>query len=494
MKYNYNFFKRHSYLSIVLLYVLLFIPIICTRFQDLRNEIKYLVVTDQFISDKNLFILKYLNKLYPDKPPFYFWILGLSKIISKTYFPIIAIILGSLIPSFIIAIIFYKFITRLKDKDMAFCSTFSLILLPLFTGLGAFLRMDMLMTMFITISLYLFFGFYYKWFPINTKYLFLFYISIFLGLFTKGIAGFALPILIPIVFLIFEKKISFLKTIKLHIGLIFIILLISIWFSLIYISPEGKEYIMLMIGQETVGRIVKSKAHIKPFYYYITELPPIVFPYTIAIIWASILKFKTLNKWKNWAPMEKIGFIWTFVPLIMFSLASGKLAVYLLPLMPGVIMLIHSTFIKKDIKYKEIILKTCEILPIIPFVISIIEKKKRDIYSRINRINYSLIIIFFIAFTGINYYNTNYTVKPFLKILREHKVYMYTFNDGLNLKYFVPYNITTFNSIEKVNVASPKYVMTKFKYHKILEDNNYKIMLKNKNYAIFIKDNKKAAN
>lgn len=487
MKYNYNFFKRHSYLSIVLLYILLFIPIICTRFQDLRNEIKYLVVTDQFLAEKNLFILRYLNELYPDKPPLYFWILGLSKFISKTYFPMIAIILGSLIPSFIIAIIFYKFIIRLKDKDMVFSSTFSLILLPLFTGLGVFLRMDMLMTMFITLSLYLFFGFYYKWFPINKKYLLLFYTFIFLGLFTKGIAGLALPILIPIIFLLFERKLSFLKEINLYIGILFVIFLVGLWFFLIYISPSGKEYLMLMVGQETVGRIVKSKAHIKPFYYYITVLPPLVFPYTVAIIWASILKFKTLNKWKTWTPMEKIGFVWTFVPLVMFSAASGKLAVYLLPLMPGVIMLIHSTLTKKDVQYKEIILKTCEILPIIPFVISIIEKKKRDTYSRINRINYSLIIIFFLAFTGMNYYNQNYTVKPFLKKLREHKVYMYNFPDGLNLKYFIPYSTTNTGSIEDLTYNSPKYVMSKLKYHKILEDNNYQIIYKNKSYAIFIK-------
>lgn len=150
-------------------------------------------------------------------------------------------------------------------------------------------------------------------------------------------------------------------------------------------------------------------------------------------------------------------------------------------------MLIHSTLTKKDVQYKEIILKTCEILPIIPFVISIIEKKKRDTYSRINRINYSLIIIFFLAFTGMNYYNQNYTVKPFLKKLREHKVYMYNFPDGLNLKYFIPYSTTNTGSIEDLTYNSPKYVMSKLKYHKILEDNNYQIIYKNKSYAIFIK-------
>ncbi|WP_410208977.1 ArnT family glycosyltransferase [Fusobacterium sp.] len=487
MKKNYNFCKRHNYLAMLLLYFVVFIPIACIRFQDLRNEIKYFVVTEQLLTEKNIFVLKYFSDLYPDKPPLYFWILGLSKYISVTHFPTIAIILGSLVPSLITVIIFYRLILKLKNENIAFTGAFTLALLPMFTGLSVFLRMDMLMTMFITIALYIFFGFYYSWIEINRKWLTLFYLFIFMGLFTKGIAGIALPLLIPIVFLVFEVKLDFLKKIKLHLGLLFIVVLVLLWFVMIYISPNGKEYIMLMLGRETVGRIVSSKTHVKPFYYYLKVLPPMMFPYTIAIIWALVISFKNIKKWKEWEPITKIGFIWTVVPVLMFSAASGKLAVYLLPVFPGAILLIHSLLFNEKIKYREGILKICEILPVIPYLIGLIERKKRDFHSRINRINYSLVIIFCIALGGLHYFNNNYTVEPFLKLLRAHKVSMYNFSDGANLIYFTSYPIKLYGGSNEVAESSPKYLMTKAKYGKNLEKMKYELVFKNKQYALYVK-------
>lgn len=487
MSKNYNFCKRHNYLSMILLYFAIFIPIACLRFQDLRNEIKYFVVTEQLLTEKNLFVLRYLGELYPDKPPLYFWILGLSKYISGEYFPTVAIILGSLVPSFVIVILFYKLILNLKNRDMAFTGAFALALLPVFTGLSLFLRMDMLMTMFITIALYMFFGFYYKWIEINIKWLVLFYLAIFMGLFTKGIAGIALPLLIPIIFLVLEVKLEFLRTIKLHFGIIFILILTGLWFLMIYTSPHGEEYIMLMLGRETVGRIMSSKTHVKPFYYYLKVLPPMIYPYTIALIWALVIGFKNIRKWRIWEPITKIGFVWSVVPVIMFSAASGKLAVYLLPVFPGAILLIHGLLFNEDIKYREWILKSCEILAVLPFIINLIERKKRDFHSRLNRINYSLVIIFCLIIGGTQYFNYNYTVKPFLKLVRAHKVAMYDFEDGANLMYFTTYPIKLYKNADEVANSSPKYLMTKVKYGEDLEKMKYETVFKNKKYALYVK-------
>ena len=485
MNKNYNFFKRHSYLSIVLLYFFIFIPIIFLRFQDLRNEIKYFIVTEQFLTEKNLFVLSYFNSLYPDKPPLYFWILGISKYISGQYFPIVGIILGSLIPSIVIVILFYKMVIKIKDENMAFSSAIALAMLPLFAGLTMFLRMDMLMTMFIFIALYLFFGFYYKWFNISGGKLTLFYLAIFLGLFTKGVAGIAIPILIPLVFLALERDVKFLKKIKFPLGFLFVLALTLLWFALIYFSPRGIDYISLMLGRETVGRIVNSKAHVKPFYYYLKVLPPLMFPYTIAIVWGIILGFKNIKRWREWEIGEKIGFIWMIVPLVMFSLASGKLAVYLLPIFPGAIIFIHSLLLKEDSKIKNIILKSCEILSVLPFIISLIDRKKRDVLSRINRINYSLIILMFCTIGGLNYYNDNYTAKPFVKLVRAHKISAYNFEDGLNLVYYTTYPIKNYEDIQELKETLPNYLMTKVKYGDDLKELGYKVSFKNKVYGIY---------
>ena len=48
---------------------------------------------------------------------------------------------------------------------------------------------------------------------------------------------------------------------------------IGIWLYGIYLQPEGKEYISLLLGQETVGRMIKAKTHSRPFYFYFEKLP-----------------------------------------------------------------------------------------------------------------------------------------------------------------------------------------------------------------------------
>ena len=91
-----------NYIIFTFIYILIFVPIIILRFPDIRNEIKYFLITDTIIESKNFFILKYINELYPDKPPLYFFILYIIKKYFGKYFIQGAIVFGTLIPSFLI--------------------------------------------------------------------------------------------------------------------------------------------------------------------------------------------------------------------------------------------------------------------------------------------------------------------------------------------------------------------------------------------------------
>lgn len=487
MKKILNAFKNNFYLSLTTLYLFLYLPIIVLRFQDLRNEIKYFVITKEFINNGDMFILRYFSNLYPDKPPLYFWILGFAHKFFDGYFPIVAIILGSTIASFIIVVLIYKMILKFVNKEVAFIGAFSLALLPLFLGLSVFLRMDMLMTMFITYSIYLFCGFYYNWFEIDIKNLALFYFAIFLGLFTKGIAGLAIPLLVIFFFLMLEKNLKFFKKLKIGSGILFIILLVILWFLTIYFSHDGLKYIKLMLGQETLGRIVKSKTHIKPFYYYAEVLPGIIFPYSIAIFWALYINLKDIKSWKNWNQLKKISFIWFIVPLFMFSIASGKLAVYLLPILPCGVILIFITIITSNYKGKNIAIKSCEILLIFPFVFSLLNKKAQNYLTKFKIINLTLGIFIFILLFCLKFYNNYYTIKPFLPLIIREKTIAYSFSDGENLEYFTQYPIVNFTSATDVKNSDSKLIITKRKYSNKLKELGYQLIFENKGYSIFKK-------
>ena len=95
-----------------------------------------------------------------------------------------------------------------------------------------------------------------------------------------------------------------------------------------------------MIFNEAIGRVVKAKTHVRPFYYYWSQLPLLIFPYGILFFSVLYLAIKKLNFYTYWTKLEKISFIWTIVPLIILSCASGKLSIYLLPIFPAIIIFI----------------------------------------------------------------------------------------------------------------------------------------------------------
>lgn len=483
-------------LKILFIYLIIYIPIALKRFPDIRNEIKYYTITDTLIKSREFFILKYFSELYPDKPPLYFWLLKFFKENFES-FNFLSIFFGSIIPSFIIVILMYNLFSKLKNEKFGFLVVVSLATTPFFIGISVFLRMDMLMNLFITISLYYFFSIYFNliensWFNREVIYL-----SIFLGIFTKGIAGGIVPFSIILVFLILEKNLSFLKKINFLAGLGFILFCALAWFFLIYIQPEGKEYLSLMFKQETVGRIVKAKTHIKPFYYYFARLIFLIFPYSIFWYCGIFHYLKDIKNYSKWNYLEKLGVIWSIVPLIFFSLASGKLDIYMLPLFTGMILLSLNFFIKiKNKKIEEILLKIISVILIIPFFIDKFLKDRENQYRRFLTIPLSIIIIFGVLAQGMGVFNRYFTLKPVVAQIQDNrKIYTYRFEDFKNIEGIEPKikasNITNIQELEEIKDIlntdnSKNYLVIKSKYNNKFNDvENLKLKFTNKSYSIF---------
>lgn len=483
-------------LKILFIYLIIYIPIALKRFPDIRNEIKYYTITDTLIKSREFFILKYFSELYPDKPPLYFWLLKFFKENFES-FNFLSIFFGSIIPSFIIVILMYNLFSKLKNEKFGFLVVVSLATTPFFIGISVFLRMDMLMNLFITISLYYFFSIYFNliensWFNREVIYL-----SIFLGIFTKGIAGGIVPFSIILVFLILEKNLSFLKKINFLAGLGFILFCALAWFFLIYIQPEGKEYLSLMFKQETVGRIVKAKTHIKPFYYYFARLIFLIFPYSIFWYCGIFHYLKDIKNYSKWNYLEKLGVIWSIVPLILFSLASGKLDIYMLPLFTGMILLSLNFFIKiKNKKIGKGLLKIISVILIIPFFIDKFLKDRENQYRRFLTIPLSIIIIFGVLAQGMGVFNRYFTLKPVVAQIQDNrKIYTYRFEDFKNIEGIEPKikasNITNIQELEEIKDIlntdnSKNYLVIKSKYNNKFNDvENLKLKFTNKSYSIF---------
>ncbi|MFK4784711.1 ArnT family glycosyltransferase [Fusobacterium sp. MFO224] len=463
MKINY----KNQVMKITFIYLAIFIPLILFRFPDIRNEIKYLAITKESLNN-NLFILKYLDNLYPDKPPFYFWILKLIHTYFPKYFFQLGILIGSVIPSYIIAILSYKFLLNFKNsykyiEKLSFTIVLGLIASPLFIGGTSVLRMDILMYLFIFSSIYLFFNMYYNFKKINFKNLFSMYLFIFLGLFTKGIVGIVAPLSTMIIFLLFNRDLKFLKKIHFMKGIIFILSCVSLWFLNIYFCEDGLQYIKLLVGQETLGRITKSKAHIRPVYYYLKTLPVISLPYGLGVFFSLFYYLKNIKSFIKWNELEKIFFCLSVPLFILLSFASGKLVIYLLPTLYGFIGLTVMYFFR----FKPI-----------------------SSNRTLNNFSYGLLLVIFIISINGNYYSRNYTLKPLLtKIenIENENIYTYRFEDFQNTKFIIKKNIIPITNGTSIKIPKENYIITKANKKKEISKDfkNLKLISKNKNYYLY---------
>ncbi|MDH6457361.1 4-amino-4-deoxy-L-arabinose transferase-like glycosyltransferase [Fusobacterium sp. PH5-7] len=483
---------KKQYIFIILIYLIIFVPLVFLRYPDARNELKYFVITEDMIKAKNYLILKYFSELYPDKPPLYFWILIFFKTYFSNMFFSLSLLFGSLLPSFGISILSFKLFTKLKDEKFGFFITLILMTIPYFTGISVFLRMDMLMSFFISLALYLFFTTYINKNKPRIIKLIVMYTSIGIAVLTKGGAGFIIPILVILTFLVLERNLSFLKEIHFFRGILLILAILGIWFYEIYIQPDGKEYISLLLGQETLGRMVKAKTHSRPLYFYPVRLPLILYPYGIIYLGAFIYYLKNIRKYFSWSLIEKIGFAWSVVPLIFFSFVSGKLEIYLLPLYTGFVVL-GFTFMER-IKYSKIgniFIKITEVLLIIPLLLDILFNKEKNREKCIKYLIGTTLVLYLTFPFLLTKYNDEFTLKNIVQLIQNtnNEIITYKFSDFLNISYEVNKNI---EDIENKDVISniPKdrktFIVSREKYKDEVEENNkFKLLYNNRAYYLY---------
>ncbi len=482
-------------LKIIIVYLLIFLPVVFVRYPDIRNEIKYFIVADNMIESKNYFILKYFSELYPDKPPLYFWLLSFLKEHFSKYFVPLAVLFGSTIPSLLLTIFSYSLFAKMRNEKTGFLIALSLCTIPFFIGTSVFLRMDILMTFFIVFALYKFFFMYYCCAERNLFNLITMYLSIALAILTKGPAGAAVPICTILTFLLLEKNMKFLKEIHFIKGIMLVLGIMALWLYAIYLQPEGKEYISLLLGQETIGRVVKSKTHIQPVYYYLERIPLIMFPYGILFIGSLVYYIKNIKSYSKWDELEKIGFAWTVIPFILFSLASGKLEIYLIPMFPGMIAMVYAFIFKtQDTKVSSILIKISMILLVFPLLFDKFFNKKKDFYKKLMCFPAGVITVFLFVSQGMKLYNSNFTLKPVVEIINSDNknITAYRFPDFLNVTNIVGQSFENISNTDelknKLEDKDNMLIVGRTKYEKDLQNiPDLNFVYKNRTYCVYSK-------
>ena len=291
------------------------LPLLALRDFSPANELRYLSIADEALSGGHFFAFYNDGVPYADKPPLYFWFLMLCrKLLGFHSMPVISLF------SFLCAAATVKVMDGwlLKGAGAVTRAAAAMLLLTsaLFLGMSVYVRMDMLMCLFIVLALYSY----------RRERPWLFAVFTFLALFAKGPVGLLVPVLTVLCDkLLFNKG----KGLGKWFGWRFWLILGSccaLWFGLAYLEG-GKEYLQDLLFHQTVDRAVNAFHHKSPPWFYLLTIWGVAAPWCLLTVPSVIAGLRADGEECFLALVSTVTFV-------MLSMFSSKIALYLMPMLP----------------------------------------------------------------------------------------------------------------------------------------------------------------
>ncbi len=340
--------RNNSTGIILVLGISLFLLCMGAPLRDLTfpDELRYAEVSREMLESGNWVLPSFNYQVYSDKPPLFFWMMAASMKLLGVH------ILSAMLPSFISAILTilmtYLLGKEMFHREVGLYGAWILSTFLLFIFMAQLVRMDMTLTLLVTSALYLF----YRALREKGHALRLAltgYLCTGIALLTKGPVGLMLPMVIILSYLYFKKEMGKITNLYPVRGFLIVAALALLW--IIPAGLEGgKAYLQEILLTQSAGRVIGSFAHAKPVYYYLIYFPFLFVPWSLYLL----LYFDPGLRAKLSEDKENNLFLlcWVLGTLLFFSLVSGKIIIYLLPLTPALALLIARIFILilKDIK------------------------------------------------------------------------------------------------------------------------------------------------
>ena len=325
-----------------------------------------------------------------DKPILFYWLMALSY---KTFginewgarFPSAAA--GALL-----CLCLFLFLRRETDEHRAFYAVISLVLSLYFVIYSHAAVTDMMLTLFITLSLFSFYRFCRSDGPEHgyedgyeqhaagqsRYYLYGFYIFSALAFLTKGLIGIVFPFGIAGMYLLITGGITRTTRIFSTKGFVLFLVVAAPWY-LAELSANGWEFIDQFFIKHHFKRYTEViSGHKGPWYYYLLTLTIGLMPwitYIPAGIAGAWKQFRMIQRGKgpgNEVPKlyadrspELFALIWFSAVVVFFSLSTTKLPNYILPSVPAAAILIAFGMAgrsEKQVRYSKILIAAVSIL------------------------------------------------------------------------------------------------------------------------------------
>ncbi|MGC8915551.1 MAG: glycosyltransferase family 39 protein [Thermoanaerobaculum sp.] len=290
------------------------------------DESRYALVAKGMLEEGH-WLVPYLEGVpYTHKPPLYLWLVAALRGLGLPWTA------AGVIPAFAAAmavlLLFPRGGHRLGlSEEEAFLAAAATAACPLFVTMAVAARMDMLLTLALAASLVAAYV-VVRGDGVSGAWRWVFWLGVGLGVMSKGPVAVALVALTLILFSLASREpLSFRNLFK---GWAWAApwVMILAWFVPAAAS-QGWGWVQEILIRQSAGRMVASFAHREPFYFHLITWPVTGFPGSLLALGAAVALWRRAQP-----PAVRFTASAFLAVLLFFSAISGKLVVYLLPLVP----------------------------------------------------------------------------------------------------------------------------------------------------------------
>jgi 4-amino-4-deoxy-L-arabinose transferase-like glycosyltransferase len=162
-------------------------------------------------------------------------------------------------------------------------------------------------------------------------FLLLMYVSVGLGVLTKGPIAAALPALVFAIYLIVHGELRRAREMMIPIGALIVVTIVVPWYYALYLR-DGWTHIQSFFIGENIGRYTSGigQQTPRPWYFYAPVIFGDGFPLSIFLIPAAIVWWRTRER------LQTLLWLWIVVIVLFFSFSHDKQDLYIFPIVPAV--------------------------------------------------------------------------------------------------------------------------------------------------------------
>ncbi len=279
------------------------------------------------------------SELYADKPPLYFWLLGLAYALVRDW--TWAFLLPSLAAALATLALTYDLARRLWSHRAGLWAAIGVLACAQFLYQAKRAQIDPTVVAFITLGTYgiarhLLLGPQWRWYWIGC-------FAAGLGVISKGVGFLALLMLVPYAAMRLRRwplpPLGIGNGWRWSAGALFFLGAIALWFAPMLLTaltsgdPEHRAYVHELLFRQTATRYTSAWHHTQPPWYFLGVIAGFWLPFSLALPWL-------LPRWRDalrardarvWLPLA-----WSLLVLAFFTASPGKRDMYILPMLPMV--------------------------------------------------------------------------------------------------------------------------------------------------------------